>query len=237
MTVRRIGTWKDSTRRMLDAAIAGLLPGGFSLLGPLAWVDGYLYPHEAVFLYHLARDGPGKGTVVEIGSFRGRSTLCLAIGLRRRGEGIVHAVDPHVYGTEAELRENLIHFRVLNQAEMVVASSVEVAAGWTLPVRLLFIDGNHEEQSVQADLDAWLPHVEPGGFVLLHDSTTLSGFPGPLRVAGKVLKVGGVFETTGSIGSISWARRRGGGVWVPAEFGKRWIDGLIAWRASPGCKG
>ena len=71
MTVRRIGTWKDSVRRFTDASVAAGLPGGASLFPVLARVDGYLFPHEAVFLYWLARSGPGEGAIVEIGSFRG----------------------------------------------------------------------------------------------------------------------------------------------------------------------
>jgi hypothetical protein len=33
---------------------------------------------------------------------------------------------------------------------------------------LLYVDGNHQE--VAADLDAWLPHVVPGGIVGVHDN-------------------------------------------------------------------
>ena len=67
MTVRRIGTWKDTLRRLVDASVAAAIPGGASLFPILAQVDGYLFPHEAVFLYWLARSGPGKGAIVEIG--------------------------------------------------------------------------------------------------------------------------------------------------------------------------
>ena len=74
MPVRSIGTWKDSLRRAADATVASLLPGGIGLAPYLSQVDGYLYPHEAVFLYWLARGGTGSGAIVEIGSFRGRST-------------------------------------------------------------------------------------------------------------------------------------------------------------------
>ncbi len=36
-------------------------------------------------------------------------------------------------------------------------------------VHLLFIDGIHYAETVQADLDAWATHVPAGGYVLLHD--------------------------------------------------------------------
>lgn len=227
MTVRRIGTWKDVLRRHADALGALSLPGGLRLYRTLAAVDGYLYPHEAVFLYWLARSGPGSGAIVEIGSFRGRSTLCFWHGARRRAETAIFAVDPHVYRTEQDLRENLAHFGAAERVTVVVAPSVETAQGWRDPVRALFLDGNHEEPSVDADLRAWLPHVAPGGFVLFHDSTDLSGFPGPIAVARKHLRVASEFDAVGRVGSITWARRSGGSSWLPPQHGAKAMDALL----------
>jgi MMP 1-O-methyltransferase len=226
--VRRVGTWKDALRRGADAAVALLLPGGGSLAPVLAQVDGYLDPHEAVFLYHVAREGAGGGEVVEIGSFRGRSTLCLALGCRRRGEGRVRAVDPHVYGTAAELRANADHFGLGAWVELEVTTSVEAASRSRRPARLIFIDGNHSHESVAADVAAWLPRLEPGGFLLLHDSADWSPFPGPRRVAAEVLRAGATFDRVGRIGSISWGRRSGGARdYRPPEYGKRLLDPLL----------
>jgi predicted O-methyltransferase YrrM len=227
MGARRVGTWKDALRRATDAAIAGILPGGVGLVSILAQVDGYLYPHEAVLLYQLARSSPGAGAVVEIGSYRGRSTLCLAKGARARGGTRVYAVDPHVYGTEADLRENLRHFGMDGIVEPVVLPSVEAARDFRGDVRLLFVDGHHEEASVAADLDAWLPKVVPGGFVLVHDSTDLGQFPGPARVARERLVGGAGFDAVDRLGSITWAKLRGGAdPWLPPTRAKL-LDGLI----------
>src|SRR5437899_9399700 len=53
----------------------------------------WLGPLEGYVLYRLARDGEGKGEIVEIGSWMGRSTAWLAAGSRARGRERVHAVD------------------------------------------------------------------------------------------------------------------------------------------------
>ena len=189
MTVRRMGTWKDSLRRFTDASVAAGLPGGASLFPILARVDGYLFPHEAVFLYWLARSGPGEGAIVEIGSFRGRSALCMAAGVQGRRVTPIISVDPHVYKTEADLRENLEHFGMGEIVRLIVAPSVTAARTWTGPVRVVFVDGHHEKASVEADVDAWLPFLEPGGFLVLHDSTELSSFAGPAEVANARIRV------------------------------------------------
>ncbi len=227
MTVRRIGTWKDAVRRASDAAIACLLPGGLSIASILAHVDGYLFPHEGVFLYWLARSGPGSGSIVEIGSFRGRSTLCMAEGVRGRRETRIFAIDPHVYGTADELRENIAHFDAGSLIEPRVLPSVDAARSWGEPVRLVFVDGNHERASVEADIDAWVPHLVPGGFLLVHDSTSVSGHPGPTEVARERLRIGPLFDAVGQLGAITWARRPGASSWLPPAYGKAILDPCI----------
>jgi predicted O-methyltransferase YrrM len=228
VSVRRIGTWKDRVRRAIDAAVASVMPGGAGLYSILAKVDGYLYPHEAVFLYRIARFVPGDEPIVEIGSFRGRSTLCLARGLRDRGSGRVVSVDPHVYGTEAELRENLLHFGASSSVELRVARSRDVAAAWTGPARAVFVDGNHEEADARADACAWLPHVKAGGYLLLHDATDLSSFPGPRRVAAEIFSNARTFDAVGRAGTIAWGRIRGGAsAWSPPGRATAALDRLL----------
>lgn len=228
MTVRRIGTWKDSVRRFTDASVAAGLPGGASLFPVLARVDGYLFPHEAVFLYWLARSGPGEGAIVEIGSFRGRSALCMAAGVHGRRATPIISVDPHVYKTEADLRENLEHFGMGEIVRLIVAPSVTAARTWTGPVRVVFVDGHHEKASVEADVDAWLPFLEPGGFLVLHDSTDLSSFAGPAEVANARIRVGPVFDAIGTLGGMTWARRTGAAKpWNPRTHGAGVLDSGI----------
>ncbi len=225
MTVRRIGTWKDSLRRLADASVAASLPGGVSIFPILARVDGYLFPHEAVFLYWLARSGPGEGAIVEIGSFRGRSTLCMAAGVKGRRATPIVAVDPHVYGTEADLRENLAHFGMDEVVRLMVVPSVKAALKWTGPVRVVFVDGHHEKASVEADVDAWLPFLEPGGFLVLHDSTDLSSFAGPAEVAKARIRLGSDFDAIGTLGGMTWARRAGASKpWNPRTQGAGVLD-------------
>ena len=228
LSVRRIGTWRDTLRRFADASVAAALPGGAALFPILAQVDGYLFPHEAVFLYWLARSGPGDGAIVEIGSFRGRSTLCFAMGVKGRRPTEIAAVDPHVYGTEGDLRENLAHFGMGDIVRLVVAPSVTAARAWNGPMRVVFVDGHHERASVEADVEAWLPFLEPGGFLVLHDSTDLSSFPGPAEVVRARLRVGPDFDAVGTLGSITWARRAGAArPWAPRFRGARVLDATI----------
>jgi hypothetical protein len=85
-----------------------------------------------------------------------------------------------------------------------------------------------EKASVEADIDAWLPFLEPGGFLVLHDSTDLSSYPGPAEVALARLRVGPIFDAVGSLGGTTWARRAGAvSPWSPTVRGAGILDTAI----------
>jgi len=149
----------------------------------LAGVDGWLDPHEGRLLYRLAGAADPQGAIVEIGSWHGRSTIWLAAGALAGRQARVVAVDPHVgtslrragASTEAALRENLAHAGVEDHVEVVVASSEEAAAGWSRPVSLLWIDGDHAFESAARDLEVWEPHLRDDAVVAFHDTFVCAG--------------------------------------------------------------
>ncbi len=58
-------------------------------------VPGFLGENELRFLGELAVTVPASGTIVEIGSFKGKSTVMLGSLAGRYGLGRVVAIDPH----------------------------------------------------------------------------------------------------------------------------------------------
>jgi predicted O-methyltransferase YrrM len=140
-------------------------------------------------LWRLAKLGHA-GTIVEIGSFAGNSTIYLAMA-----GGEVHAVDPHtpqsmrqlsgvigagaatVEKTAADARDpsvtflgNLERFGVRERVVYHRASSLDVAAAWDgEPVRLLYVDGMHTYDAVRQDYEAWRPFLAHEHVVLFDD--------------------------------------------------------------------
>jgi predicted O-methyltransferase YrrM len=149
----------------------------------IAKIPGMLTQNEGEYLFRLAQLNPRKGVIVEIGSWKGKSTICLALGSLSAGGEKVYAVDPHkplaeegyVDDTEAEFYKNIRGTGVENQVVPMVTTSAEAARGWNKPIRLLWIDGDHRYEQVRQDFMVWEPHVIEGGIVAMHDTIRKKG--------------------------------------------------------------
>ena len=58
-------------------------------------VDGWLTPIEGEFLYNAAKNCPKGTVIVEIGSWKGKSTIWLGKGSKEGNKVKIHAIDPH----------------------------------------------------------------------------------------------------------------------------------------------
>ena len=150
-------------------------------------IDGWLTELEGAALYHAAMYGPGEGTIVEIGSFKGKSTVWLASASKKAGRELVYAIDTHLGSpehrigeelashmppegtTEFVFRENIKQAGVEDWVVPFVMSSDDVLKLWRDPIRLLFIDAEHAYAAVRNDFLGWQQHVVVGGLVAFHD--------------------------------------------------------------------
>ena len=150
-------------------------------------VDGWLTEAQAQRLDRCARAVPGGGRIVEIGSFRGRSTIVLA---RAAGEQIeVVAIDPHLgsdrgpqeIAAQPELgeedtqlfRSNLERHGVSDRVRHARALSSE--APLEDAIDLLYVDGAHRFGPARDDIVRWGERVRDGGTMLVHDSFSSVG--------------------------------------------------------------
>lgn len=157
-------------------------------------IEGFLDPREGYLLYRLAAEGPGLGAIVEIGSYCGRSTAFLAAGAKSARREKIVAVDhfrgspEHQPGQEFasatlaregttfhRFQENVRRVQLLDHVIPMQASSLEAAARWSGPIRLVFIDGDHSYESARSDFEAWSRFVVPGGLIGLHDVGNAEG--------------------------------------------------------------
>ena len=199
------------------------LPADFRSASDEAWervrvAPGFLTEREARFLALAAACTPARGVILEIGSFKGKSTVGLASIAARYHLGKVVAVDPHTapsstdpgLGGQAssfdDFRHTLARTGLTDHVEVHRKFSRELATGWNRPIRLLWIDGDHTYPGAKQDLDLFAPHLATGGVVALHD--VLHNFAGPIRVFVEDVLGSDRYGPAGCCGSIGWAQYR-----------------------------
>jgi predicted O-methyltransferase YrrM len=163
------------------------------LLSAARAARGFMPDDEGLALYEAARDAAGRvrGPILEVGTYCGKSAVYLGAAARRAGTVAV-SVDHH-HGSEenqagwehheadlVDARTGRIDTlptarRTIGDAGLedcvllVVGASVTVAAVWSTPLALLFIDGGHGAEVAWADYRAWTPSVAIGGVLAIHD--------------------------------------------------------------------
>jgi hypothetical protein len=149
-------------------------------------IEGWLTEAQALRLWARAAASRHSGAVVEIGSFRGRSTVVLALAA-----GEVVAVDPHAGGDRgpqeiapaaergdadhAAFLANLGAAGVVDRVRHVRRPSAQAHDYVAGPLSLLYVDGAHRFGPARADLAGWGARVAPGGTLLVHDAFSSVG--------------------------------------------------------------
>lgn len=175
-------------------------------------IEGWLSEAQGRALHAAAAACSGRGAIVEIGSWKGRSTVWLAHGAGKAGQK-VHAVDPHVGSREDPDERTLEAFLAnLDRAgaasfvEPLVMTSADAVHRIPGPVELLFVDGDHSPAGARSDADLWLSRVIEGGTVMFHDVAT-SGYSGPRRVFQQRICRSRQFHRIRRVGSMAIAER------------------------------
>lgn len=164
-----------------------------SFTPPPFWgaLKGFLADDEAAALATAAAGAASLGPVLEIGSYCGKSTICLAMASAGSGNA-VFALDHHRGSEEhqpgeffhdpalfdshsermdsfREFRYNLDRAGVSDQVIPIVAGSELAARHWTTPLAMVFIDGGHSLDAALTDYRCWAGHLLRGGTLAIHD--------------------------------------------------------------------
>jgi len=136
-------------------------------------LDGQLKPADVDRLHWLGEQVPDNGTVVEIGSYKGKSTAAILSGMPDTARLV--AIDPWcllvdnpTYGgldVVAAFRDQIAPWQ--RRVTQVIGWPVEVAAWWNAPIDLLFVDLVKDYARLSQVWRAWIPHCV--GWVASHD--------------------------------------------------------------------
>lgn len=114
-------------------------------------------PDERAWILRKSAEMAGRfpsPVLVHLGVEYGASVVCSQAG----------APDARIVGVDLEVDRY-----VGPPVELVKGDSAEQAAKFTGPVHFLFVDADHTQNGVAADMRAWLGKVRPGGIVAFHD--------------------------------------------------------------------
>ena len=126
------------------------------------------YDMEAI---HPALAKSKKSDVyLEVGVLHGRSMNFV----RKYFKGDIYGIDIH----------NQLH--PISGINFIHAPSNEAVKNWTLPINILFIDGDHSYEGVKDDWDNFSPFVVKGGIVYFHDCDNTS--PGVVQLFNEIDK-------------------------------------------------
>jgi predicted O-methyltransferase YrrM len=165
------------------------------LQSALEGVEGWLYLDEARALYETVRSLPsGTVIVVEIGSWKGRSTIALALAVKRRGSGRVYAIDPHTgekdrtgtgpIQTLDDFRANIARAGVASVVELLITTSLEARPNFTdHTVDFLFVDGSHQYPDVRRDIEGWASALKDEAAIAFNDPSA----PGVYRALREIV--------------------------------------------------
>ncbi len=157
---------------------------------PSPGIQGWMGDHELQWLYEHARQ---MTSIVEIGSWRGRSTHALLSGCQgdvwavdhfqgSRGELNACHQDAATHDIEAEFRDNLKQFG--DRLHVVNMESGEAAKLFgNGEFDMVFIDASHIEEDVLRDLELWAPKARL--LVAGHDWNLAGVTPACLKYFGK----------------------------------------------------
>lgn len=138
----------------------------------LAAAFGFLYPGEVHALKRLAEMTPEDGgVIVNIGAGAGTSSLAMR---EARPASTMYTVDISKGGPHGGMENEINAFRLADMEHLlpvqVLGDSARMGQYWAFEkADLVFVDGDHSDLGLRADIEAWLPNLKPGGIMAFHD--------------------------------------------------------------------
>ncbi|QSJ20799.1 class I SAM-dependent methyltransferase [Nostoc sp. UHCC 0702] len=162
-------------------------------------IEGFMVPGQEQYLFNKVKSLPENAVIVEIGSFKGRSTVAMAyacVGSERK----IYSIDTWD-GNESDFAERQF-FEIWQQN--IQANSLsqyvtplrgyshDVLTRWDeltdgKAIDFIFIDGSHQYLDVLKDFEMSFPLVKDGGWIAFHD--VIATWPGPERVWHNIAKL------------------------------------------------
>jgi predicted O-methyltransferase YrrM len=179
----------------------------------LKGVQSTIKQREIGFLALLGAYPTATGRILEIGAFKGASTIVLSTAAHAVGDDYIWTADPFSNPCEGALPEGTSYPEFLNNlrragqegfVKVFKGLSQNLVKQWHEPIRVLWIDGDHTYRGTKQDFELFGPFLAEGAIVAFHD--VLTAPPGPCRVFANDVLLSREFGACGISGTIGWAQ-------------------------------
>jgi predicted O-methyltransferase YrrM len=125
---------------------------------------------EATALAECVYRLPKDPVIINIGANEGRSTIAM---LETRPDAFIFSIDLKPWREE---KMNLIKLG-LDPRRVVRVLGNSSKMDWPYLVDMIYVDGDHRFNGIEADCKNWLDKVIPGGLIVFHDYIPKGGPP------------------------------------------------------------
>jgi len=167
-------------------------------------VEGALSLKDIRFLATAAANPTADGDIVELGTFKGKSTALIALAARLAPTCRFATVDPFPEGRRFEAEANLVQAGVRDEVEVFEMMSHEFTKTWRESIRLLFHDGANELNAIRQDIRELKPYFANGAIIAFHDVLNLTGHR--CAAFAEDILASDEFGAAGCCGGIGWAQ-------------------------------
>lgn len=160
-------------------------------------IEGWMEPYHLDILQKLVRALTVDGPVVELGSYKGRSSSAIGVACRTAKRQCI-CVDPFEdYWTKKgattpvpKIKEAFLDNMqqiglVINQDFSLLCMTSIEALKEIQAAAMVFIDTTHTYKNTCAELNGWIPKIVPGGILACHDYC--SSYPGVVKAWNEIV--------------------------------------------------
>jgi hypothetical protein len=141
--------------------------------GWLTYVEQTALLHLPTLVDHL------DGEIIEIGSYKGKSTTALALGSKwiSKRKRPIYAIDPFIPNGEYQdqyfndFQQNILRSQIVNYVIPIREYSQEAIHVCPMRIAALFVDGNQSYTNINKDIELYAPRIVKGGMIAFHDYT------------------------------------------------------------------
>ena len=162
------------------------------IIASITPIEGWFGQQETELFYDIISNLKNKASIVEIGSWCGRSISLITLTARKFGNtNKIFSIDPFLTSKDDDnqkypiFKKNLEERNIWDEITHIKEKSQIVGTNFAHKIEFIFIDGFHKYDSVKKDFELFSKSVIENGYIAFHDVGT---YYGPTKLVQDILQ-------------------------------------------------